>query len=139
MEDSVEASSSTSAEASKELLSLPRASVFGSTYFYLRPRRPILSTGFHALPRTSPILHAILLSSITKEKQIEVCTEGNWRLPPNEANWRFQRKEVEAAGTSIASAPEASNEPYWLPLVAYMRSCICVRVLPQTPTKYVVL
>ena len=77
---------------------LPRSCVHfhglpcGSTYIHLRPLRPMSfyalallpllrastpSTGFHALPRTSPHLHAIVLSSMTKGKQVEACTEGS--------------------------------------------------------------
>ena len=73
-----------------------------------------------------------------KGKQIETCTEVNCRLPWKEANWRFERKEAEAAGTSIA-VPDASNELCWHPLLAYMHSCVYVRYFPQTSMEYVVL
>ena len=78
---SVEAPSTTSAEAFKELRPLPRASM----WFHLHPRTSTSShelrrastpsTSFHALPRTSQNLHVILLPSMTKGKPIEACTE----------------------------------------------------------------
>ena len=56
----------------------------GSTYINVRPLRPLnfdvlallplASMRFHVLPEN---YHDILLSSMTKEKQIEACTEGN--------------------------------------------------------------
>ena len=75
-----------------------------------------------------------------KGKQIEACTEGS-KLEASTEGSKLEastRKEAEAAETSIA-APEASNELYWLPLLAYMHSCVHVRAFPRTSTKYVVL
>ena len=73
-----------------------------------------------------------------KGKQIEACTEGS-KLEASTEGSKLEastRKEAEAAETSIA-APEASNELYWLPLLAYMHSC--VRAFPRTSMKYYVL
>ena len=48
-----------------------------STSSHELSRASTLHTGFHAIPRTSPNLHAFRLSSMTKGKQIEACTEGS--------------------------------------------------------------
>ena len=104
----MEASSSTSAEASKELRSVP----ISSTYFHLRALRSMNFDVAVLLLLASMRFHVHSM----KGKQIETCTEVNCRLPWKEANWRLQRKEAETAGTSIA-APEASNELYLLPLL----------------------
>ena len=82
VEASVKRSSSTYAEASKELRSLPRASMWlhlhqlTSTSSHKLRRASTSSSDFHVLPPTSPNLHAALLSSM-KGKQIEACTEGS--------------------------------------------------------------
>ena len=75
---------------------------------------------------------------MTKGKQIEACTEGS-KLEASTEGSKLEastRKEAEAAETSIA-APEASNELHWLPLLAYMHSCVYVRAFPRNSMKYV--
>ena len=103
------ASSSASPEASKNMRSLPRVSVtcpwvpLYSNCVHLLPKNVTYLYSFHWLPRASTYftnVHAFLLSSTTKRKQIgfstepskhEVSTKGN--------NWGASAKGGETAGT----------------------------------------
>ena len=137
----VTGSSSTSAEASKELRSYTRSSI-GFTYFHLLPLRT-MNFDVLALLLMAPIRFHVIPQSYMpffclpwrKENRLKLARkETYWILPRKEANGRLRRKQAKAAVPLEHRKPQMSCIGFH-----YWHSCVCVRAFPQASMKYVVL
>ena len=147
VEVTVEASSTTSAEAFNELRSLPRASM----WFQVPPLTPTLShelwrastpstvNTFHASPHTSPNLHAILLSSMMNGKQIEAWT-GRSKL---EASTNGSKLEASTEGSESSGNFHGSTrniQSVILTSTTWLYAFLCMRTgFPRIKIQYFVI